>query len=129
MTNFGIYYLCYENGKSKNIEKELLDNIIKRTIDNKSRLHILYDERTNKSIPCGLIALNFEIVGSFSSLCIDYIFVSNSYIGKYFNEINSKISFYLLAFVLQEALKAHQISPLDAIILAPINDFVSKKYI
>ena len=119
---------CYENGRSENIEKELLDNALSRAVENKSRLHILYDERDNNSIPCGLISLNFEMVGSFSSLSVDYIFVSNSYRGIYFEEIKSKISFFIFNFVIQEALLANKISPLDAITLSPINECVSKVY-
>ena len=120
---------CYDNGKSEEIEKNLLRNIIKHTIGKKSRLHVLYDERDGNSIPCALIALNFEIVGSFSALCIDFIFISKSYRRKVFSEINSKISFYLLNFALQEAMQMNEISQLDAVILSPINECVKEVYI
>jgi len=120
---------CYDNGKSEEIEKSLLSNIINHAVDKKSRLHILYDERDDKSIPCALIALNFEMVGSFSALCIDFIFISKSYRGKFFEEINSKISFYLLNFALQEAIQMNEISQLDAVILTPINECVKEVYI
>jgi len=119
---------CYDNGKSEEIEKNLLKNIINHAVDKKSRLHILYDERDDNSIPCALIALNFEIVGSFSALCIDFIFLSKSYRGKFFDEINSKISFYLLNFALQEAMQMNEISQLDAVILSPINECVKEVY-
>lgn len=46
---------CYDNGKSEEIEKSLLANIVNHAVDKKSRLHILYDERDNQSIPCALI--------------------------------------------------------------------------
>lgn len=32
---------CYEINKSEDIEKQLLDNIIKKSIENKTRLHII----------------------------------------------------------------------------------------
>jgi len=119
---------CYDNGKSEEIEKNLLANIINHAVDKKSRLHILYDERDNQSIPCGLIALNFEIVGSFSALSIDFIFISKTYRGKVFDEIDSKISFYLLNFALQEAIIMNGVSQLDAVILTPINECVKEVY-
>jgi len=120
---------CYDDGKSEEIEKKLLTNIIKQTLSKKSRLHILYDERDENSIPCGLISLNFEMVGSFSALCIEFIFISNSYRGLFFEEINSKISFYLLNFALQEAIQMNEISQLDAVILTPINECVKRVYL
>ena len=121
--------ICYEQNKSETVEEDLLDNIIKRAVENKTRLHILYDERTKTSIPCGLIALNFEIVGEFSSLSIDLLFISKSYRNIYFDEIDSKISYFLLDFALQEAIKMNQISKLDAVLLTPINDCVKNVYI
>ena len=36
---------CFEMDKSEDIEKQLLDNIIIRAIEKKTRLHILYDQR------------------------------------------------------------------------------------
>jgi len=119
---------CYDDGKSEKLEKDLLASIIDHAVNKKSRLHILYDERDEKSIPCGLIALNFEMVGSFSALSIDFIFISQSYRGKVFQEINSKISFYLLNFALQEAIEMNKISQLDAVILTPINKCVKRVY-
>jgi hypothetical protein len=120
---------CYEKNKSEIVEKDLLDNIVIRALENKTRLHILYDERTKESIPCGLIALNFETVGEFSSLSVDLLFISKQYRGLYFYEINSKISYFLLDFALQEATDMNQISKLDAVLLTPINNCVKNVYI
>jgi len=120
---------CYEQNKSEIVEKDLLDNIIKRAVENKTRLHILDDERGKVSIPCGLIALNFEMVGEFSSLSIDLLFISKSYRGIYFDDINSRISYFLLDFALQEAIEMNKISKLDAVLLTPINDCVKNVYI
>ncbi|MEA2017199.1 MAG: hypothetical protein U9N59_02015 [Campylobacterota bacterium] len=121
---------CYELNKSEEIEKQLLDNIIQRAIENKTKLHILYDERDiSKSIPCGLLALNFEVVGDFSALSIDFIFISKNYRGIFINEIDSKISAYLLEFALMQAVEMNKVSQLDAVILNPINECVSKIYI
>ncbi len=119
---------CYDDGKSEEIEKSLLANIINHAVEKKSRLHILYDERDANSTPCALIALNFELVGSFSALCIDFIFISKSYRGVFFEEIDSKISFYLLNFALQEAIGMNRVSQLDAVILTPINECVKEVY-
>jgi hypothetical protein len=121
---------CYEANKSEDIEKQLLENIIQRAIENKTKIHILYDERdTSKSIPCGLLALNFEVVGDFSALSVDFIFISKGYRGIYIDEIDSKISSYLLAFALNQAVEMNKVSQLDAVILNPINECVSKVYI
>ena len=119
---------CYEPEKSEVIEKQLLDNIIQRATENKTKLHILYDNRTDESIPCGLLALNFEVVGDFSTLSIDLIFICDSYRDKYIKELDSKISFYLLNIALQEAKKMNDTSHIDAVILTPINECVSKVY-
>lgn len=119
---------CYEAGKSENIEKQLLDNVLQRAVENKTKLHILFDERTNRSIPCGLLALNFEVVGDFSTLSIDLIFISKSYRGKYIEQLDSKISYYLLNIALQEAYKMNEISHLDAVLLTPINKCVAEVY-
>ena len=120
---------CYEKNKSENIEKSLLDNIMKRAIENKTRLHILFDERNIQSIPCGLIALNFEMVGDFSALSIDLLFISKPYRGVYFEEINTKISYFLLDFALQEAIQMNKISQLDAVLLTAINHCVKEVYL
>lgn len=120
---------CYELGKSEEIEKNLINNIIQRAVENKTRLHILYDERTTTSIPCGLIALNFEMVGEFSALSIDLLFISKPYRGIYFDEIDSKISYYLLDFALQEAITMNTISQLDAVLLTAINKCVKEVYL
>jgi len=120
---------CFELDKSEDVEKQLLDNILSRAVEKKTRLHILYDEReSSKPIPCGLIALNFELIGNFAALCIDFIFISKNYRGVYLPEIDSKISNYLLSFALQEAIQMNEISKLDAVILSPINECVSKVY-
>lgn len=120
---------CFEMDKSEDIEKQLLDNIIIRAIEKKTRLHILYDQRDIQNpIPCGLIALNFELIGNFAALCIDFIFISKNYRGIYFPAIDSKISNYLLSFALQESIQMNEISKLDAVILSPINECVSKVY-
>ena len=107
----------------------MLNNILQRTVEQKTRLHILYDTRTTNKIPCGLIALNFEVVGEFSALSIDLIFISKPYRGIFFEEINFKISSYLLEFALQEAIQMNNISKLDAILLTPINDCVKDVYL
>ena len=120
---------CYEQGKSEVIEKNLIDNILIRATENKTRLHILYDERDNKSIPCGLIALNFEMVGEFSALSVDLLFVSSPYRSKYFKEIDRKISHFLLDFALQEAIEMNKTSQLDAVLLTAINECVKEVYI
>ena len=120
---------CYEEGKSENLEQTLINNIVDRAADNKTRLHILYDERNNKSLPCGLIALNFEMVGEFSALSVDLLFISKSYRAVYFKELNNKISSFLLDFALQEALEMNKISQLDAVLLAAINECVKEVYI
>ena len=121
---------CYGENEDEQIEKSLLDNIITRAVDKKSKIHILYDYRdTNNPIPCALLALNFETIGGFFALSVDYIFVSKPYRGIYFKEIDSKISFYLLKFVVEEAIKVNSVSDLDAIILTPINKCVEKIYL
>lgn len=120
---------CYEQNKSENIEENLLENIIQRAIDNKTRLHILFDERYNQSKPCGLIALNFEMVGEFSALSIDLLFISKPYRGIHFDEIDTKISSYLLDFALQEAIEMNKVSQLDAVLLTAINKCVKEVYI
>ena len=119
---------CYEPQKSEVIEKQLLDNIIKRAVENKTKLHILFDNRTAKSIPCGLLALNFDVVGDFSTLSIDLIFICETYRDKYIEELDSKVSHYLLNIALQEAKKMNDISHIDAVILTPINECVAKVY-
>lgn len=119
---------CYELGKSEEVEKDLINNI-QRAIDNKTRLHILYDERTTTTIACGVIALNFEMVGEFSALSIDLLFISKPYRGIHFDEINSKISYYLLDFALQEAITMNKISQLDAVLLTAINKCVKEVYL
>ena len=119
---------CYEAEISEDIEKQLLSNILQRAIENKTKLHILFDERGNESIPCGLLALNFEVVGDFSTLSIDLIFISKDYRGKEILELDSKISFYLLNVALQEAKKMNDVSPIDAVLLTPINKCVAKVY-
>lgn len=119
---------CYETTK-EDLEKQLLDNILKRTIENKTKLHILLDERDrSQSIPCGILALNFETIGDFSALSVDLILISKDYRGKHFEEIDSKISFYLLSFALQQAIEMNTVSQLDAVILNPINECVSSVY-
>ena len=120
---------CYEQNKSEIVEDDLLQNIIKRALNNKTRLHILCDERDKVSIPCGLIALNFEMVGEFSSLSIDLLFISKSYRGIHYDDIDNKISYFLLDFALQEAIEMNKISKLDAVILTPINECVKNVYI
>jgi len=120
---------CYEQGKSEDIEKNLLNNIIQKAVDNKTRLHILFDECNNISKPCGLIALNFEMVGEFSSLCIDLLFISQPYRGIYFEEIDTKVSYFLLDFALQEALEMDKVSQLDAVLLTAINECVKEIYL
>ena len=77
---------CYEYGVSENIERNLLNNILQRTIADKTRLHILYDTRGTKKIPCGIISLNFEVVGEFSAFSIDLIFISAPYRGILFKK-------------------------------------------
>ena len=120
---------CYENGKSENIEQKLFNTTIQQALENKTRLHILFDQRDTKNTkPCGLIALNFEMIGSFSALCIDFIFISKKYRGTFYTELDSKISSYLLGFALQEAVQMNEISKLDAVILSPINKCVSQVY-
>lgn len=74
------------------------------------------------------MALNFEVVGDFSALSIDFIFISKQYRGIYINEIDSKISSYLLEFALKQAVEMNKVSQLDAVILNPINECVSKVY-
>ena len=121
---------CYDEKTSENIEQGLLDSISQRAINKKSKLHILYDERDlTNIIPCGLIALNFETIGDFFSLSVDYLFISKQYRGIYFKEIDSKISFYLLNFAVQEALDMNDTSKLDAIILTPVNECVKEVYL
>ncbi len=121
---------CYDEKTSQNIEKDLLKNISQRAIEEKSKLHILYDERDqNNKIPCGIIALNFETIGSFFALSIDYLFISKQYRGIHFKEINSKISFHLLNFAVQEAMDMNNTSKLDAIILTPVNECVRDVYL
>ncbi len=121
---------CYSENENKQIEKSLLDNIINRALDKKSKIHILYDKRDlTNPIPCALLALNFETIGGFFALSVDYIFVSKPYRSIYFKEIDSKISFYLLKFVVEEAIKVNSVSDLDAIILTPINKCVEKIYL
>ena len=68
------------------------------------------------------------MIGNFAALCIDFIFISKNYRGIYFPTIDSKISNYLLGFALQEAIQMNEISKLDAVILSPINECVSKVY-
>jgi hypothetical protein len=120
---------CYEKNISEDLENNLLQNIIKRALLNQTRLHILYDTKNNIKIPCGLIALNFEVVGEFSALSIDLIFVSMPYRNKYFSELNTKISSYLLEFSLYEAIQMNSISKLDAVLLTPINECVKQIYL
>jgi len=121
---------CYGENEDEQIEKSLLNNIITRAVDKKSKIHILYDNRDLiNPIPCALLALNFETIGGFFALSVDYIFVSKPYRGIYFEEIESKISFYLLKFVVEEAIKVNSVSDLDAIILTPINKCVEKIYL
>ena len=121
---------CYDEESDENIELNLLNHIMQRAVEGKSKLHILYDKRDPKKIiPCGLVALNFETIGGFFALSVDYIFVSESYRGTYFKEIDSKISFHLLKFVVEEALEMNNISSLDAIILTPVNECVRKVYL
>jgi hypothetical protein len=121
---------CYEQNQSELDKINLLNNISKRALENKTKLHILYDERDkNNPIPCALIALNFETIGEFFALSIDYLFVSNSYRSKSFKEIDSKISFYLLNFALQKALEVDDTSKLDAVLLTPVNECVKKVYL
>jgi len=121
---------CYDENEDDQIEKSLLNTIINRAIDKKSKIHILYDNRDLKNpIPCALLALNFETIGGFFALSVDYIFVSKSYRSIYFEELDSKISFYLLKFVVEEAISVNNITGLDAIILTPINKCVEKIYL
>ncbi|MBD3842503.1 MAG: hypothetical protein IE909_11595, partial [Campylobacterales bacterium] len=120
---------CYEQNKSEEVEKNLLYNIKQRALDSKTRLHFLFDERNNKSKPCAVIALNFEMVGEFSALSIDLLFISKPYRGKLFNEIDTKISYFLLDFALQEAVQMNKISQLDAVILTAINKCVKEAYL
>ena len=121
--------ICYEENISENIEANLLQNIIKRAVEKQTRIHILYDLKDSAKIPCGLISLNFEMVGEFSALSVDLIFVSLPYRDKYFEELESKISSYLLQFALHEAINMNSISKLDAVLLTPINECVKKVYL
>ena len=120
---------CYEINKSEESEQQLLENIIKRTLDSKIKLHILLDEKDkSNAISCGLLALNFETIGDFSALSVDLIFISKKYRSKYFKELDTKVSFYLLEFALQQAVEMNNVYQLDAVILSPINNCVSKVY-
>ena len=121
--------ICYEKNISEHMEINLLQNIIKRAIKKQTRIHILYEIKNNSKIPCGLIALNFEVVGEFSALSIDLIFVSLPYRDKKYKELDSKISSYLLQFALHEAINMNSISKLDAVLLTPINECVKKVYL
>jgi hypothetical protein len=120
---------CYEENLNYHNEQLLLENIIKKAIQSKTKLHILFDQRNPKNQkPCALLALSFEMIGDFSALCVDLIFISKEYRGIYYQEISSKISFYLLSFTLQQAIEMNNVSQLDAVILSPINECVSKVY-
>jgi len=121
--------MCYEGAISEKLEDNLLQNIIKRASQKQTRIHILYDVANNSKIPSGLIALNFEVVGEFSALSVDLLFVSLPYRNKYFKEIDTKISLYLLQFSLHEAINMNSISKLDAVLLTPINECVKQIYL
>ncbi len=114
-----------ENLDNAQREKLFIEDICKRIQKNGTVLYLLRDEDET----FGFIALSVSSIDTFSSLQVDYIFVSEPYRGKCLEKLDdTKTSTYLIEFAIETAKEIQNQVGLRYLVLLPDNDRLQAVY-